>query len=236
MIDNQRIVAVIPARGGSKNIPGKNLRPLGGKPLIAWSLEAAFRVNEIDRVIVSTDSEAIGKVARALGAEVYERPACLATDEALVIDTLHDLRAMLDQEGESVDVLILLEPTCPLRASDDIRRTLSRLMEDGLDSVATFKAAALNPCRAWRLEGDMPVTFINGVDPWRPRQELPAAYQLNGAVYAYRPDRLPPGHSGLLFGHCGGILMPDERSVDIDNELDLAIAELILTGKEGANE
>lgn len=236
MIDNKRIIAVIPARGGSKTIPGKNIRPLGGKPLMAWSLEAALMVREIDRVIVSTDSEAIGEVARAFGAEVYERPASLATDEALVIDTLRDLRATLDQEGESVDVMVLLEPTCPLRSSDDIRRTLSRLMNEGLDSIATFKAAALNPCRAWRLEGDMPVTFINGVDPWLPRQELPSAYQLNGAVYAFRPDRLPMGHTGLLFGRCGGIIMPDVRSIDIDNEFDLAIAELILKGKEVGSE
>ncbi|MBB3140065.1 acylneuraminate cytidylyltransferase family protein [Halomonas organivorans] len=232
MLKDQRIIAVIPARGGSKSVPGKNIRLLGGIPLIAWSIRVARQVSEIDRVIVSTDDKEIAEIAVHYGAEVYKRPARLATDAALVADTLRDLRSTLEREGERTDVMVLLEPTCPFRGGDDIRWALSRLVNDELDSVATFKTASLNPCRAWRLEEGEPASFIDGSDPWRPRQELPSAYQLNGAVYAFRPDRLPAGYSGLLFGRCGGIPMPDERSVDIDNELDLAMAELICERQE----
>lgn len=231
MLNDQRIVAVIPARGGSKSVPGKNIRPLGGIPLIAWSIRVARQVTEIDRVIVSTDDREIAAVARDHGAEVYARPAHLATDAALVIDALRDLRDTLEGEGERIDVMVLLEPTCPFRACEDVRSSLHRLIEKSLDSVATFKHAALNPCRAWRLEEGEATPFINGSDPWLPRQALPSAYQLNGGVYAFRPGRMPEGHAGLLFGRSSGIPMPDERSIDIDNELDFVIAQMLLESR-----
>ena len=91
MLNGKRVIAVIPARGGSKSIPGKNIRPLGGKPLLAWSIDVAQQVSEIDRIIVSTDDAQIASVGRLHGAEVYPRPPHLATDEALVIDALKDL-------------------------------------------------------------------------------------------------------------------------------------------------
>ncbi|GHC35462.1 cytidylyltransferase domain-containing protein [Aidingimonas halophila] len=224
MIDTQRIVAVIPARGGSKSVPGKNIRLLGGKPLIAWTVETALSVDEIDRVIVSTDSEAIAEVARAYGAEVYERPAHLATDTALVSDAVHDLYRTLVAESERADIMVLLEPTCPFRSADDVQACLTTLIERRLDSVATFTAADVNPHRTWRIEDGMPSAFIEGADPWLPRQRLPAAYQLNGAVYAFFAKRLPVGEISLLFGRCGAIVMPPERSVDIDGELDFLVA------------
>lgn len=222
------MIAVVPARGGSKSVPGKNILPLAGKPLIAWSIEVARAVEEVDRIIVSTDDEEIAKVAERFGAEVYRRPAHLATDDALVIDALRDLHATLRGEGEAADIMILLEPTCPLRASEDVHQCLVRLAEDDLDSVATFKPAELNPHRAWRLEGTAPRPFIEEANPWRPRQALPPAYQLNGAVYAFYPERLPGDINGLLFGSAGAVFMSDERSVDIDVELDFTLTELVM--------
>ena len=101
MLNGKRVIAVVPARGGSKSVPGKNIRPLGGKPLLAWSIDVARQMSEIDRIIVSTDDEQIASVGRAHGAEVYARPAHLATDEALVIDALKDLFRQLRAEGEN---------------------------------------------------------------------------------------------------------------------------------------
>ena len=155
MINGKRVIAVIPARGGSKSVPKKNIKLLGGKPLIAWSIEVGLKTPEIDRVIVSTDDDEIASVAKQHGAEVYQRPEHLATDEALVIDALRDLSATLRKEGETAEIMVLLEPTCPLRAVDDVTECLSLLVQ-GFDSVATFKEAELNPHRAWKIVDGKP--------------------------------------------------------------------------------
>lgn len=229
MIDHERVIAVIPARGGSKAVPLKNIVPLGGKPLIVWSIEIAQAVTPVDRIIVSTDDAAIAAVAVQHGAEVYRRPPHLATDTALVVDALRQLAETLRAEGEAGRVMVLLEPTCPFRSAADVTACIEELVRDHKDSVATFKTADLNPHRAWVINEGRPVPFITEANPWQPRQSLPPAYQLNGAVYAFRADLLPTESAGLLYGRTGAVLMPPERSVDIDSEFDFAVAETLLT-------
>ncbi len=228
MLNGQRVIAVVPARGGSKSIPGKNIRSLGGKPLLAWSIDVARQVGEIDRIIVSTDDDEIASIAKAHGAEIYLRPAHLATDAALVIDALKDLLKTLRSEGENPEWLVLLEPTCPLRTAEDVRGCLRRLTEGDYDSVATFKTAELNPHRAWRLHDGVPETFIDGAVPWLPRQQLPEAFQLNGAVYVFRASLLSNETRSLLVGRPGAVVMPRERSQDIDDLVDFTVAEALL--------
>lgn len=228
MLDGSRLIAVIPARGGSKSVPGKNIRALGGKPLLAWSIEVARQVSEIDRIIVSTDDAQIASVGRAYGAEVYARPPHLATDEALVIDALKDLLQTLRAERETPEWVVLLEPTCPLRTPEDVRDCLKLVAQGGYDSVATFKDAELNPHRAWRLIDGVPEVFIAGSVPWMPRQKLPKAYQLNGAVYLFRANLLAREAKSLLVGRLGAVLMPRDRSQDIDDNLDFTIVEALL--------
>jgi CMP-N,N'-diacetyllegionaminic acid synthase len=228
MLNGKRVFAVIPARGGSKSIPGKNIRPLCGKPLLAWPIEVAHEVGEIDRILVSTDDVEIASVARQFGAEVYERPAYLATDHALVIDALKDLLGRLEAEGDAPEWVILLEPTCPLRTADDVRECLWLVASGKYDSVATFKDADLNPHRAWRITEGIPEVFIPGAVPWLPRQELPKAFQLNGAVYVFRSSLIHEQSKSLLVGRLGAVLMPRERSQDIDDQLDFMIVEAIL--------
>jgi CMP-N,N'-diacetyllegionaminic acid synthase len=228
MLNGQRVIAVIPARGGSKTVVGKNVKPLGGKPLLVWSIDVARQVSEIDRIIVSTDDSEIASVGREHGAEVYERPAHLATDEALVIDALKDLLARLQAEGEKPEWMILLEPTCPLRSADDVRNCMKLAAERNLDSVATFKDADLNPHRAWKLDDGVPEVFIPGAIPWLPRQKLPKAFQLNGAVYLFRSSLLAHESRSLLAGKLGAVLMPKDRSTDIDDNVDFMIAEALL--------
>ncbi len=229
-----RIVALIPARGGSKSVPKKNIRPLGGRPLLAWSVEVAKSVAEITDIIVSTDDEAIAKAARACGAEVMARPVPLATDTALVIDTVRDVLWRLFEEGRPADVVVLLEPTCPFRSPEDVLACLELLLGRSYDSVATFTEARLNPHRAWKLSGGRPETFIEGAVPWLPRQKLPEAFQLSGAVYAFFADRLPPTGVSFLFGKSGGVVMPEARSFDIDTEYDFDVAELLLKRRDSA--
>lgn len=229
---NQPIIALIPARGGSKAVPHKNIHPLGGKPLIAYSIETALQVSEIDRVIVSTDDKNIGKVAEEYGAEYYKRPAHLATDDSLVIETIEHLIEEIQREGNKPYIMLLLEPTCPFRSKETIRKCITLLSEtnNSYSSVATFSEAGINPHRTWKIKDSQPEPFIPGADPWLPRQRLPEAFVLNGAVYAFLIDAFLKisVQKGLLFGKSGAVIIEREEAVDIDNEIDFMVAEAIL--------
>jgi len=228
MVSGRRVIAMTPARGGSKSVPYKNLHPLGGKPLLAWPIETARATPAIDRIIVSTDDERIAKAARELGAEVYMRPAALATDTAVVADAIRDLWRRLRAEGETAEILVLLEATSPFRTTDVIDRCLRRMVDEGLDSIATFHEADINPERTWRIDGGTPQPFIKGAVPWKPRQLLTPAYQLNAAVYAFIPDRLPADSPSILFGKMGAEIVPADSVIDIDTLKDFAYANALL--------
>lgn len=238
MIRGERVLALVPARGGSKSVPDKNLRPLDGRPLVGWPITVARATDAVDRVVVSTDDDRIADAAREFGAEVLDRPAALARDDSLVVDTVRHAVDELAARGETAQYATLLEPTSPLREPRDVRECLERLAaEPDLDSVATFTEAEVNPHRTWRLgDGDRPEPFVDGADPWRPRQALPEAYQLNGAVYAFDVDALPEEGVSLLFGEAGAVVMPPERSVDIDTEVDFALAEAMLEADRAGGE
>jgi N-acylneuraminate cytidylyltransferase len=230
VIKGERLIAVIPARGGSKSVPRKNIRSLGGRPLLAWSIESARQVREIDRIIVSTDDDQIAAVAREWGAEVYARPEHLARDHSLVIDALKDVVQRLHGEGEPATIMILLEPTCPFRSPDDISACV-QFVAAGHDSAATFVEARVNPHRAWTIEGNRPRPFIKGSDPWAPRQTLPESFQLNGGVYVVRSDAVLKSDGPLLLGTSAAVVMPPDRSVDLDTDLDFQIAEALIANR-----
>lgn len=227
MIGGERVIGVIPARGGSRAIPLKSIAPLGGVSLLERAVALAKRVSAIDRIIISTDSEVIGDVARRAGAEVYPRPANLATDTALVIDALRDLIRRLAAEGERARFMVLLEATAPFRQETDVEECLARLVR-GADSVATFTRAATPPAKAWTIQDDHPEPYIDGADPWLPRQSTPEAWELNGAVYAFDLTKLPAVGRSILFGRSAAVVMPRSRSVDINTDLDLKVAEFLL--------
>lgn len=222
------IVALIPARGGSKSVRRKNLVHLAGRPLLAWPIETARATPQIDRIVVSTDDAEIAATARALGAEVHDRPAELASDGALVIDTIRHVRDWLRGSGRPAGIMVLLEATSPFRTPELVSRCLTRMQAEKLDSIATFQEAAINPERVWRLEAGAPRPFIDGAVPWKPRQALTPAYQLNGAVYAFRPDSLPDDSPGLLFGKTGAEIVASDSTIDIDDQKDFVIAEALL--------
>lgn len=226
--------ALVPARGGSKSIPGKNLELLGEKPLVAWPIDTANSTPEIDEVFLTTDDEDIASAGREFGATVIERPAALATDDALVIDAIVHAVEWMEERDAVPDRLTLLEPTCPFRAVEDVQACLGRL-DDGYDSAATFVEAAVNPHRTWTLDDGEPETFVEGANPWLPRQELPEAYQLNGGCYAFETAAVDRADGpGLLFGRSAGVRMPPERSVDIDSPVDLTVARtLVEEGRQG---
>lgn len=234
MIGGHDVVAMIPARGGSKSVPYKNLHLLGGRPLLAWPVETALQTQEIDRVFVSTDDNRIARAASELGAEIHRRPAHLATDTALVIDAIRHFRDELAGQGQPPSIIVLLEATSPLRTPQLVSRCLKRLVDDDLDSIATFNDADINPERTWRIEGGRPRPFIDGTVPWKPRQQLTPAYQLNGAVYAFRAMKLPDDGPSVLFGRMGAELVPSDDVIDIDNEKDFVIANALLQSRNSA--
>jgi CMP-N-acetylneuraminic acid synthetase len=228
MLGEHRVAALIPARGGSKGMPGKNLRPLAGRSLLRWSVDVARQVPAIDRIVVSTDDEAIAREARDAGAEVAPRPDELAGDAAVVIDTIRHHLESWRESGEEPDVVVLLQPTSPLRNAADVEACLRPLAAGSHDSAATFRECATYPQRLWRLVDGAMEPYLSGTESWLPRQSLPDLYEINGAVYAFLARRLPAAAGGPLFGRVAPVLMPPERSVDVDTELDLLVAEALL--------
>jgi CMP-N,N'-diacetyllegionaminic acid synthase len=228
MIDGHRVIALIPARGGSKGIPKKNEQLLGGKPLIAWPIETALSTPEIDRVVLSTDDENLRSIGLSHGAESYERLSSLATDTTIVIDVIRDFWMRIKGEGETATILVLLEATSPFRTPELVSRCIRRLISENLDSIATFREAAVSPERIWKIVNGIPITYIEGSIPWKPRQLFGPAYQLDGAVYAFFPDRLPENSPSILFGEKGAEIVSTDKFVDIDLPIDLEIANAIL--------
>lgn len=227
MIKNKKVIAIIPARAGSKSIPNKNLIEIAGKPLLAWAILAAKGSKYIDEVVVSTNGADIAAVAQSYGARPVKRPEDLATDTSLVIDTIKNVLSTNDE----YEYAVLLEPTSPLRLSSDIDECLEKLTEN-YDSVATFTEAELNPHRAWKLVEGQAEIFIDGAIPWLPRQKLPNAIQLNGAVYCFDAKKIAEQKAAVFFGKAGVVMIPAERAVDIDNHIHMKIAEYLLKERE----
>lgn len=224
-----RIVAVIPARGGSKGIPRKNMRDLVGKPLIAYTVEAALKSKTLRRVVVSTDDVKIAEVAKSYGAEVpFLRPAELAKDDTpglLVIQ--HAVKWMEENEGHKLDVVVVLQPTSPLRSERYIDETVEKLLRTGADSVITVCKVRHHPFWSFTAEEDRLHPFVEKEITVGKRQDLPEIYAVNGAVYAVRRDVLFEQNS--VFGRdTRAVFMPYEESVDIDNYFDLFVAEMML--------
>ena len=228
MTVGRRVLCVIPARGGSKGVPGKNTRLLRGKPLIAYTIEQALASRSIDRVIVSTDSSAIADVAQTAGAELpFMRPAELATDAAGTIDVmLHAMEWVGEDEGRPYDVVVLLHATAPLRSVQDIDAVIG-LLDGSADNVISVTEAHRNPYfNMVEAAPDGSVHLVKaGAFPTR--QSAPAVYDMNGSIYAWWWDVLVRSRS-VFPGRTLFYVMPRERSVDIDEETDFILVEALL--------
>ncbi|USK72891.1 cytidylyltransferase domain-containing protein [Peribacillus frigoritolerans] len=227
MYKGEKIIALVPARGGSKAVPYKNIKLLFQKPLIAWTLELVKEMPEIDKVVVSTDDANISIISQYFGAEVIMRPNQLSGDDSLAIDTVKHAINVLKEQKETYDIMLYLQPTSPLRKKEDIYDCLELLIENnkGYTSVATFSEADLNPIRAWFFNGTSPQTFIKNANPFLPRQMLPKAYQLNGSIYAFYTKIINDETEKFLGDNPGGIIIPKERGIDMDEEIDFMLAE-----------
>ena len=231
------VVALIPARGGSKGVPRKNICLLAGKPLIAYAIATARASQLIDRVVVSTDDEEIAQVARHWGAEVpFLRPAELAQDDSPEWQTWQHTIRTLDESSPSqkIGVLVCVSPTSPLRAVADVDACISSLLETGADIVISVRNAERNPyfnMVTLDTEGYAGLVIPPVGRVFR-RQDAPAVYDLTTVAVAARPEFVM-NSSSLFEGRVRTVIVPSERALDIDTELDFRIAEALLTQVPG---
>lgn len=230
MIEGLTVLGLIPARGGSKGIPGKNLVPLFGKPLVAWTIEAAATSRTMDRTILSTEDEGIASAARSLGCEVpFLRPKELAADDTPGIEPVLHALSMI----RGFDIVVLLQPTSPLRTALDIDAAVTALVSNGAPAVVSVTEAASHP--AWTYQVDEQgrlVPFLPAASRPTRRQELPTAWALNGAIYVARTAWIMDSRS-FLCPETIAFPMPAERGLDIDEPLDLLIAEAVFRHQAG---
>ena len=224
---SENYLVVIPARGGSKGIPGKNSKPLFGKPLIHYTIEVAAELFPLERIFVSTDDVKIQELSKELGLNVPQlRPAHLATDTASSREVLLDILEQKKQQGEKIDTLILLQPTSPFRIAEDIVQAV-QLYDENLDMVVSVKETKTNPYFNLFEENIEGFLEKSKTGNFTSRQEVPVAYEFNGAVYIINTKSLIDKEIGS-FKKIKKYIMPKERSIDLDEPLDWDIAEMML--------
>jgi CMP-N,N'-diacetyllegionaminic acid synthase len=226
------VFVLIPARGGSKTLPRKNIRPMAGKPMIAWSIEAAKNSRQVQRVFLSTDDEEIAAIGAAAGAEVpFLRPAHLASDTASTFSVLAHFVEWCRANQLRPDYFMVLQPTSPLRITADIDAAVELARERRAGVVVSVSELWQHMSHPWnvrRLAADGTLRpYLGGNLPSVSRHRLPPAYVLNGAIYVYDAVRfdtikesVPPDAAGFV--------MPPERSIDVDTAIEFKIAELLL--------
>lgn len=232
------MLAIIPARGGSKGLPGKNVKPLCGKPLIAYTIESALAAKSIDRLILSTDDEEIAEVAQKFGVEIpFMRPAELAQDNSLAIDNyIYTLNRLNEESSKKYDDFIVLQPTSPLRTADDIDKAVAVFGEMNADSVISVSEASHPPIWAKRVKaaGTIEDYFSINIGN-KNRQEVEPAFMPNGAIFILKFSLLKSTYS-YYSDRSYAFIMPPDRSVDIDSLHDMEFAEFLLTRWQRAKE
>jgi len=226
-----KVLGLIPARGGSKGIARKNIRPLGGKPLIAYTIETALQWGRIDDLIVSTDDDEIAKVAASYGARVpFRRPPHLATDTATAHDVLRHATEYIEKyEGKSYEIVIRLDPTSPLRQEVDLERALETFLDNDLESLYSVCPAGKNPYFNMVELDERSVAHLCMEEKgtvFASRQASPAVYEMNSSIYIYRTEfllREPSFRYDTMV-----YVMPRLRSIDIDTEADFLFVEFII--------
>ncbi|WP_419771206.1 MAG: cytidylyltransferase domain-containing protein [Candidatus Marinarcus sp.] len=231
MYKNKTFLAIIAARGGSKRLPKKNILDVAGKPLIAWSIEAALQSNCLDEVMVTTDDDGIIKIAKEYDVQVpFKRPEALANDTALRPDVIkHTLNFYKNVLKKEFDYIVYLQPTSPLRTAEDIDNAIEYLFEKEADAIVSV-CEVEHPIH-W--SGTLPQNkemsqFLDKVAVLSRSQDLPKNYRLNGAIYICNTNKFLEQGCLFLKENIFAYEMPQNRSIDIDMQLDLDIASVLL--------
>ncbi len=223
MYRGKSFLGIVPARGSSKRLPRKNILPLAGKPLIAWTIEAAKKSKYLDRIIVSTEDKEIAEVSRNYGAEVMIRPEHLATDKSSTVDVILDL---LEKIENLYDYIVLLQPTSPLRNEKHIDEAIELLFTKNADAIISVCEAEHSPLWMNTLpeDGNMK-DFLNKNIIHKRSQDLPKYYRLNGAIYIIDTKIFLNKKTFFIDNNIYSYQMPKELSIDIDDRFDFFIAE-----------
>lgn len=232
MFKGKSFLAIIPARGGSKRLPGKNVRLLAGKPLVNWSVEAALSSKYVDEVLVSTDSTEVVEAARAVGVSVpFVRPVELSSDTASSSDVIqHALDFYRNEQGKIFDYVILLQPTSPLRTAEDIDSAIELLSQKKADAVISVCPMEHSPLWSNILPEDLSLgNFLRSEVQGVRSQDLPTYYRINGAIYICDMKRFTSEKTLFLKENIFAFVMSSEKSVDIDTLTDFALAEVLIS-------
>lgn len=226
MYNNKKIIAIIPARSGSKGLLDKNIKELKGKPLIAYTIEAALNSNCFDKILVSTDSEKYAEISKKYGADVpFLRSKENSTDKS---DSWSVCKEVLDKLDEKFDVIILLQPTSPLRTPDNIKEALDLFFTKKADVIVSTSKISHPVQWCNTLPENLSLKdFIKEEFKNKQRQELPQNYKLNGAIYIVKSE-LIKANLDLFRENSYAYIMDEENSIDIDNKLDFSIAESLI--------
>lgn len=226
MYKEKTFLAIIPARGGSKRLPRKNVLDLGGKPLIAWSVEAAKESKYIDNVVVSSDDDEILSVARSYDAQILKRPAGLASDKATTMDALVHA---IEHIQQTYDYIIVLQPTSPLRDSKDIDGAIEYLFEKEAKSIVSVCEMEHSPLWANTLPNDNSMhSFLKDEILNKRSQDLQQYYRLNGAIYICQTETLMKEKSFFLKENIYAYIMQQHKSIDIDTKIDFDFAQFLI--------
>mgnify|MGYP003972197867 CR=1 FL=1 len=228
MISGKRLLAIIPARSGSKRLPRKNILDLAGKPLIAWTIEAALESKYIDRIVVSTDSKEISSISRKYGADVpFMRPDELATDETTSIDVVLHQLDQLEECNDSYSYVILLQPTSPLRTAENIDESVEWLKSRNSDAVISVCKVEHSPlwCNTIPADGSL-LNFLDDSILNKRSQDLNQYYRLNGAIYLCNIKLLKKEKNFFLKSNSIAYKMNEEQSIDIDSKNDFMCASM----------
>jgi CMP-N,N'-diacetyllegionaminic acid synthase len=221
-------LAIIPARSGSKGLKDKNIRPLNGKPLMAYTIEAAIESGVFDKVVVSTDSQIYAEIAKDYGAEVpFLRPEHLAGDSVATNDVIFDLLQKLKTAGFKFDSIMILQPTSPLRTSEDIKKAMDLLLEKKANAVVSVCETEHSPLYTATIPDDLRMDGFIKPDIAFRRQDLPKYYRLNGALYLTKIDYFHK-YGDLYKEECYAYIMDKQKSIDIDDAFDFLLAEVVI--------
>jgi len=228
-MNSKKKLAVIPARGGSKGLPGKNIKILSGKPLIAYTIETAINSNVFDKIIVSTDDPNIAEISKRFGVEVpFLRPEYLATDTATSMDVIIHAVNWLEDNNEKFEYVMKLQPTSPLRTAEDIINSFELLEKKNADSIISVSKCEDHPLWTNTLDDTLSMEdFVNEEIKDKNRQELEDYYKLNGVIFLSKTKKLL-STKDWYGDNSYAYIMESVRSIDIDNIIDFKLAEILI--------
>lgn len=229
LVSDVKRIAIIPARSGSKGLKDKNIRLLNGKPLIVYSIDAAKRSGAFDTIFVSTDSSIYAEIAENAGADAhFLRSEANSSDKASSWDMVREVIKHFEEEGNVFDEIMLLQPTSPLRTHEDINNAVELMMDREALAVESLTEMDHSPLWANTLPQDRSMDHFFNEYSNMPRQALPTYYRENGAIYLLKRELLNKPDAEMFLSRCYAFIMPRERSIDIDVELDFKLAELMM--------